>query len=308
MADATRDDESFIFLVQARLRQLGVHIERVLFGDGRTGEEDAETKVAEAPPAPPADQPGSADTDRARAERLPTPGTEPSEDSLLAHLERVLRDDTKTGEEAAATKVAEAPLAPPADQPGSADTDRARAERLPTPGTEPSEDSLLAHLERVLRDDTRTGEEDAATKVAEAPPAPPADQPGSADTDRARAERLPTPGTEPSEDPLLAHLERVLRDDTKTGEEDAATKVAEAPPAPPADQPGSAGMDSARAERLPTPGTEPSEDSLLAHLERVLRDDTKTGEEAAATKVAEAPPAPPADRPGPADAKRALGE
>ncbi len=50
--------------------------------------------------------------------------------------------------------------------------------------------------------ETSIGAEGAATKVAEAPPAPPADRPGSADMDSARAERLPTPGTEPSEDPL----------------------------------------------------------------------------------------------------------
>ncbi len=50
--------------------------------------------------------------------------------------------------------------------------------------------------------ETSIREEGAATKVAEAPPAPPADRPGSADMDSARAERLPTPGTEPSEDPL----------------------------------------------------------------------------------------------------------
>ena len=118
------------------------HLDRVLSGGGRTGEEDAETKVAEAPPAPPADQPGSADTDRARAERLPTPGTEPSEDSLLAHLERVLRDDTKTGEEAAATKVAEAPPAPPADRPRPADAKRALGERLQTPDKGSSEEAL----------------------------------------------------------------------------------------------------------------------------------------------------------------------
>jgi len=76
------------------------------------------------------------------------------------------------------------------------------SEATPTPGTESSEDPLLEHLERALLDHARTGEEGAATKVAEAPPAPPADQPGSADMDSARAERLPTPGTESSEDPL----------------------------------------------------------------------------------------------------------
>ena len=50
--------------------------------------------------------------------------------------------------------------------------------------------------------ETSIREEGATTKVAEAPPAPPADRPGSADMDSARAEQLPTPGTEPSEDPL----------------------------------------------------------------------------------------------------------
>ncbi|MCH6590699.1 MAG: tetratricopeptide repeat protein [Proteobacteria bacterium] len=149
------------------------HLDRVLSGDGRTGEEDAETKVAEAPPAPPADQPGSADMDSARAERLPTPATEPSEDPLLErlergllglldHLDRRLFGDGRTGEEDAETKVAEAPTAPPADRPGPADMDSARAESLPTPGTEPSEDPLLKHLEQVLLDHARTGEEGAA--------------------------------------------------------------------------------------------------------------------------------------------------
>ncbi|MCZ6467854.1 MAG: peptidoglycan-binding protein [Alphaproteobacteria bacterium] len=176
------------------------HLDRVLSGDGRTGEEDAETKVAEAPPAPPADQPGSADMDSARAERLPTPATEPSEDPLLERLERGLLGlldhlyrrlfgDGRTGEEDAETKVAEAPTAPPADRPSPADMDSARAERLPTPATEPSEDPLLKHLEQVLLDHARTGEEGAAPKVAETPTAPPPDRPSPADMDSARAEQ-----------------------------------------------------------------------------------------------------------------------
>ncbi len=106
------------------------HLDRGLFGDGRTGEEDAETNVAEAPTAPPPDRPRPADMDSARAERLPTPATEPSEDPLLEHLERGLLDHARTGEEGAATKVVEAPPAPPADQPSSADMARARAERF----------------------------------------------------------------------------------------------------------------------------------------------------------------------------------
>ena len=288
MADAARGDESLNFLVQSRLRQMGLYIERVFFGGGRTGEEDAATKVAEAPPALPADQPGSAGMDSARAESLPTPGTEPSGEALS---QRPAPGGGRTGEEDAATEVAEAPPAPPADQPGSADTDSARAERLPTPGTEPSEDPLLAHLERVLRDDAETGEEGAATKVAEAPPAPPADRPGPADAKRALGERLQTPDKGPSEEALF---QRGAPGGGRTGEEDAATEVAEAPPAPPADRPGSADTDSARAERLPTPDTEPSEDPLLAHLERVLRDDARTGEEGASPASESAQSAAPA--------------
>ena len=77
------------------------------------------------------------------------------------------------------------------------------SEATPTPGTEPSEDPFSDHLERVLLDHARTGEEGAGAKVAEAPPPPPADRPSPADMDSARAERLQTAGTEPSEDPLI---------------------------------------------------------------------------------------------------------
>ncbi len=63
------------------------------------------------------------------------------------------------------------------------------------------------------------------------------------------SEATPTPGTEPSEDPLPDHLDRVLLDHARTGEEGAGAKVAEAPPAPPADRPSPADMDSARAEQ-----------------------------------------------------------
>ena len=69
----TQQGETVIFLD---------HIERVLLGHGRTGEEGAGTKASEAQPAPPADQPSSADMARARAERLQTPSTGSSEDPL----------------------------------------------------------------------------------------------------------------------------------------------------------------------------------------------------------------------------------
>ncbi len=271
------------------------HLDRVLSGGGRTGEEDAATKVAEAPPAPPPDQPGSADTDSARAESLPTPGTEPSEEALS---QRPPPGGGRTGEEGAATKVAEAPPAPPADQPGSADMDSARAERLPTPGTEPSEDPLLEHLEQVLLDHARTGEEGAApaSESAESAASPVADatrgdesliflvqarlrqlglhpgpmtlntEPGpqtrAAIREYQREHSLPVDGQVSVA--LLDHLEWVLLDRGQIIEEGAAKKVAEAPPAPPADRPGSAGTEEARAEDLQRPGAGSSGDPVVA--------------------------------------------
>ena len=83
------------------------------------------------------------------------------------------------------------------------------------------------------------------------------------------SEATPTPGTEPSEDPLPDHLGRVLLDHARTGEEGAGAKVAEAPPPPPADRPSPADMDSARAERLQTAGTEPSEEAGTAPAYKV---------------------------------------
>ena len=254
------------------------HIDRVLSGGGRTGGEGAAPKVAEAPPAPPADQPSPADMDSARAESLPTPGTEPSEDPLP-------RSGGRHGAAPASEAVASAQLARDRQlvagtqsglkrmgyDPGPIDgilgprTQAAirayqKDHGLPVDGQVSV--ALLDHIDRVLSGGGRTGGEGAAPKVAEAPPAPPADQPSPADMDSARAERLQTAGTEPSEEALS---QRGPLGDGRIGDEGA--------------EAGSSSKPTARVG-----GYEHFQKgfvALLDHIERVLLGRGRTGEEGA---------------------------